>query len=115
MVLNKDRDLSVRDYLSGRLRLASIATVIAWAGFGLSSVASSKGVDWAVGLQLPFLGLFGLTIICHGFAFRCPRCRGSLGHTLQRGHNPWRVGRRVRYCPYCALDFDLARMAAFSK
>ena len=115
VVLKNAENPTVREYFRPRLRVASITFFIGWAGFAVSSISGSNGVDGAYSFQMPFFALAGIAVLFHGFAFRCPRCHGNLGFTFQRGGNWFAVGRKVQYCPFCGLNFDLERMGSFGR
>ena len=39
------------------------------------------------------------------YGIRCPRCRNAIGYTFVGSGVPFSASK-IRYCPYCALDFD---------
>ena len=72
-------------------------------GLGAFAAESSQGVPWLV-----FIG-FGILAVALGGAhrsIRCPQCRGNLGTLLMSSPRLFSVPPEIRFCPYCAADFD---------
>jgi hypothetical protein len=54
---------------------------------------------------LGFLGFIGGAVAA--YVIRCPRCRHFIGQLGFMGRaRPLSLAKAVRYCPFCALDFD---------
>jgi hypothetical protein len=52
------------------------------------------------------IGFFMLAVVGINLLIRCPRCRGNLGPLAAATGNPFAMSPKVRYCPYCAAEFD---------
>ena len=70
---------------------------------GAFTAEKSHGVPW-----LAFIG-FGIFAVALGAAHRsicCPRCQGNLGILMMSSARLFSVPSEIRFCPYCAADFD---------
>jgi hypothetical protein len=58
-------------------------------------------------MAIPFVGVL-LCVIYHVFMIRCPCCRKKLGHLARSlvDFSLLRFPKRVRFCPYCMVDFE---------
>lgn len=58
-------------------------------------------------MAIPLYGLL-LCSVYHSFMIRCPCCRKRLGHVTRSllNFSLLRFPKRVRFCPYCTVDFQ---------
>lgn len=54
-----------------------------------------------IGMGIAMIAVVGINLL-----IRCPRCRGNLGVLAGVSGHPFAISSKVRYCPYCAADFD---------
>jgi O-antigen ligase len=91
-VVNRGKRLWFSIFLVGLLFFA--ATPL----FGVQN-----GPPWLafVGMGLAMIAVVGINLL-----IRCPRCKGNLGVIAGVSGHPFAISGKVRYCPYCAADFD---------
>jgi hypothetical protein len=54
-----------------------------------------------VGMGIAMIAVLGMNLL-----IRCPRCSGNLGVIAGVSGHPFAISGKVRYCPYCAAEFD---------
>lgn len=72
------------------------------------------GIALGRGLQIEFMlwvGMVGFAAALVGlalamFLIRCPACGGRLAQLILNQGVCASVPRRIRFCPYCGLEFD---------
>jgi hypothetical protein len=99
--------MTISDYLKQRIRLLFLAMFVAWLCIPLSVVifgnsAMKHEPPWPVVVLFPIFGLVVLLLS----RTKCPRCKGPLYGLAGSIAFPFFRQRRVRYCPYCRVDFD---------
>ncbi len=71
---------------------------------GLAVVRTRRELAWVglAGVVIAFgVGFFAM------YGIKCPRCRGNLGTVIGAAGGFFAVPKKLRYCPYCSVDFDV--------
>jgi hypothetical protein len=98
--------MTISDYLKRRTRRLFFAMFAVWLCMPLTfavlgAQSANYGFPWPI-LWFVAFGIAGLMLA----RTKCPRCNGPLYGLA--GNIAFRVFRqkRVRFCPYCGVDFD---------
>lgn len=96
---------SMREVINRRKRFwisMALVGVIFFIGEGL------LGAHQPPWLLFVGMGFFILAVVGVNLLIRCPKCRGNLGPLAAASGNPLAMSPKIRYCPYCAVEFDTA-------
>lgn len=99
--------MRIRDYLSKKRRIVYMVAFICWLSFGITGLTESlrEKPGFPPLFLLPFIG-FGCCVLFMLFGFRCPRCKNNLGYTIQWPSSFWNLSDKLKYCPFCGVEFD---------
>ena len=95
---------SIREAINRAKRLWVSVALVAFAICAVSLlVATPDAFPWMffVGMALGILAVVGINLW-----IRCPKCQGSIGPLAFSSGNPFAISKDIRYCPYCATNFD---------
>jgi len=96
---------TLRAVLNRKKRRWGFGILVGFALFFLGGLTaeSSPGVPW---LALVGFGIFAVALGATHLFTRCPRCQGNLGTLMMSSFRLFSVPSKIRFCPYCAADFD---------
>src|SRR5690348_6962451 len=95
--------MTIRDYITKRVRLFMVIAVASWLLFG-ASVMLGKQQSFPALTLVGFAGFAG-AILGTIFFVRCPRCHTMLGQFGMAYSFRW-GRRRANFCPFCGANFD---------
>lgn len=59
-------------------------------------------------LLVPLLVGFVVCILFLQYGIRCQRCHNPVAQLIHlRGGGYFRLSKKIRFCPFCGLDFDM--------
>jgi predicted RNA-binding Zn-ribbon protein involved in translation (DUF1610 family) len=100
--------MTARARLNRRLRWL-IGVLYAGMGLFIVGIAARPALGqqlWGAFMLLGFAIMFGVGIVVHFVAFRCPWCRGNLAPLVTRRISLY-VDPQLYFCPYCGRSLDL--------
>ena len=102
---------TIRAVLNRKKRRLTSGILMGFVLFFLGGLTaeSSHGVPW---LALVGFSLFAVALGATHLFIRCPRCRGNLGTLMMSSFRLFSVPSKIRFCPYCAADFDAGDSAS---
>ena len=95
-----------RSTIDSKRRKYLVIGYIAFAVFALAGFVSTINQAF-LPLTLTAFLVFAACSLFLIYGIRCPRCRKAIGYTFMASGVPFSASK-IRYCPYCALDFDSA-------
>lgn len=93
-----------RSTIDRKRRKYIVTGYIAFGAFALAGFLSTIN-QALLPLTLAAFLVFAASILFLIYGIRCPRCRKAIGYTFMGSGGPFSASK-IRYCPYCALDFD---------
>jgi hypothetical protein len=108
--------MTIRDYLNKKKAKASLISFFGIGIFILNIVYqivanpdsirlnSINGYILIIGLMGFFIGGAGVLLGLYGI--KCPNCKGTLGYILSNSGSFLTKSKKIRFCPYCSVDFD---------
>lgn len=96
-----------RQYLDKRVAVMAVLLGLSLLLWLAGLCAAEAGQVSARVMAIPAGGVL-LCGLYHLFMIRCPRCGKSIGHLTRSPINfsLFRFPKRVRFCPYCTVDFE---------
>jgi hypothetical protein len=96
--------MTIRQYIKRRVLWGFGAFVGAGViSFALGSLVANRNLANAISLIAMFAGVVGYL---SALFIRCPKCRANLSLTIAIPTAAHIFGRKVQYCPYCAVSLD---------
>jgi hypothetical protein len=107
LVVGIKNEMTIRDRLNRQVRWVYPLLFLAVGLFVLGGIPVANrvlGFPWPM---LPAAAILFVVFYYMIFGIKCPGCGQSLlGSTWSVGGKPFSVGKRMRFCPRCGVDFD---------
>jgi hypothetical protein len=100
--------MTIRDRLNRRIILTYVVLYLSVIGifFGVGFSASCDPSGPPV-FAIPFFLILLAAVLYLQFGIRCPSCRNPVAHLTTMPRGGWiRLGKRIRFCPFCGVSFD---------
>ena len=97
--------MTIRTFLNRRVWRVKAAYTAAFALCFLGVLVAWVWPPAVFAVMLGFVAAVGVMVHAYFWGVLCPRCRGNLFMVTGQGGG-WSVDRRVRFCPYCGVEFD---------